>query len=155
MGNKTPLITPFLMLTAGTIASIIMYVRGFEFNTMLWILLIVLVIFYIIGDIARYLYASVRPRIIPAANIDHTLLDALMNGEQMSGNVVAVADGKNVDTSEDSTEELSADGFMSEESEGYSDEDDYSEESEGDSEEEGYSEEELGEYEDEEFTDEN
>lgn len=143
MGNKTQLITPFLMLTAGTIASIIMYVRGFEFNTMLWILLIVLVIFYILGDIARYLYASVRPRVIPAANINRELLDALMNGEEISGSVVAVADNENTDTGEDFSEELSADGLMSEESE------------ESDSDEEGYSEEELGEYEEEEFTEEN
>lgn len=143
MGNKTQLITPFLMLTAGTIASIIMYVRGFEFNTMLWILLIVLVIFYILGDIARYLYASVRPRVIPAANINRELIEALMNGEEVSGSVVTVADNENTDTGEDFSEELSADGLMSEESE------------ESDSDEEGYSEEELGEYEEEKFTDEN
>lgn len=152
MGNKTPLITPFLMLTAGTIASIIMYVRGFDLNTMLWTLLIVLIIFYIIGDIARYLYATVRPRVIPVANIDHELLEALMNGEEISGNVVNVTDSEGTDMgAELSEEQLSADGFMSEESEGYSDE-------------EGYSEEELGEYEEdntdsydseEEFTDEN
>ena len=118
MGNKTPLITPFLMLTAGTIASIIMYVRGFEFNTMLWILLIVLVIFYILGDIARYLYATIRPRVIPTANINRELLEALMNGEEISGNVVAVQDREDTNTGEDVSEELSADGFMSEEMEG-------------------------------------
>lgn len=152
MGNKTPLITPFLMLTAGTIASIIMYVRGFDLNTMLWTLLIVLIIFYIIGDIARFLYASVRPRIIPVGNIDRELLEALMNGEEISGNVVNVTDSEGTDMgAELSEEQLSVDGFMSEESESYSDE-------------EGYSEEELGEYDEEdtdsyaseeEFTDEN
>lgn len=149
MGNKTQLITPFLMLTAGTIASIIMYVRGFEFNTMLWILLIVLVIFYIIGDIARYLYASVRPRVIPVSNINRELIEALMNGEEISGSVVAVADSENMNAGGDFSEELSADGFMSEESS---------------FDEEGYSDEELGEHEEgdtdsyhseEEFTDEN
>lgn len=149
MGNKTQLITPFLMLTAGTIASIIMYVRGFEFNTMLWILLIVLVIFYIIGDIARYLYASVRPRVIPASNINRELIEALMNGEEISGSVVAVADSENRNAGGDFSEELSADGLMSEESS---------------FDEEGYSDEELGEHEEgdtdsyhseEEFTDEN
>ena len=36
MGNKTGLITPFFMLLAGAIASIIMYVRGFDLTTMLW-----------------------------------------------------------------------------------------------------------------------
>ena len=70
MGNKTGLITPFFMLLAGAIASIIMYVRGFDLTTMLWGLLIVLVVFYIIGDIARYLYASIRPRIIPSGDLE-------------------------------------------------------------------------------------
>jgi len=140
MGNKTQLITPFLMLTAGTIASIIMYVRGFDLNTMLWDLLIVLIIFYIIGDIARYLYASVRPRVIPRANINQELVEALMNGENVTGNVVAVADGEGTQAGEAFSGEFSADGLMSEEH-AY------------DSDEEGYSEEELGGYDEEENTD--
>ena len=70
MGNKTSLITPFFMLLAGAIASIIMYIKGFDLTTTLWGLLIVLVIFYIIGDIARYIYASIRPRIIPTGNLE-------------------------------------------------------------------------------------
>ncbi len=70
MGNKTGLITPFLMLLAGAIASIIMYVRGYELTRMLWGLLIVLLIFYVLGDIARYLYAPIRPRIIPTGDLD-------------------------------------------------------------------------------------
>ena len=75
MGNKTRLITPFFMLLAGAIASIIMYIRGFELTRMLWGVLIVLVIFYIIGDVARYLYSSIRPRIIPATDIDKMLAE--------------------------------------------------------------------------------
>ena len=120
MENKTGLITPFLMLTAGTIASIIMYIRKFDLNRMLWGLLIVLVIFYILGDIARYLYASVRPRIIPSGNLDEMVEKAKKNGD-LTGSVVAFADGEKADEGEDSLEELSADGFMSEE-EGYSEE---------------------------------
>ena len=120
MENKTGLITPFLMLTAGTIASIIMYIRKFDLNRMLWWLLIVLVIFYILGDIARYLYASVRPRIIPSGNLDDMVEKAKRNGD-LTGSVVAFADGEKANEGEDSFEELSADGFMSEE-EGYSEE---------------------------------
>lgn len=76
MGNKTGLITPFLMLLAGAIASIIMYVRGYELTNMLWGLLIVLLIFYILGDVARYLYASIRPRIIPTGDLEQMVQEA-------------------------------------------------------------------------------
>lgn len=88
MGNKTGLITPFFMLLAGAIASIIMYVRGFDLTTMLWGLLIVLVVFYIIGDIARYLYASIRPRIIPTGDLEMMVQKAKQNGD-LTGSVVA------------------------------------------------------------------
>ena len=70
MENKVKLITPFLMLLAGAIASIIMYIRHFDLFTMLWVLLLVLVIFYVIGDIVRYIYESIRPRIIPDMDED-------------------------------------------------------------------------------------
>ncbi len=119
MENKTQLITPFLMLTAGTIASIIMYIRKFDLNRMLWGLLIVLVIFYILGDVARYLYASVRPRVIPTGDLAEMVEKAKRNGD-LTGSVVAFADGF--------SEELSADGLMSEENAGYSAEEGYSEE---------------------------
>lgn len=125
MENKTGLITPFLMLTAGLIASIIMYIRKFDLNRMLWGLLIVLVIFYILGDIARYIYASVRPRIIPSGDLAAMVEKAKLSGD-LTGSVVAFTDGEK--TGEDSLEELSADGFMSEEHAGYSDEEGYSEE---------------------------
>lgn len=69
MGNKVRLITPFLMLLAGALASVIMYIKKYDFNSMLWTLLIVLLIFYVIGDIVRYIYALIRPRIIPKVDI--------------------------------------------------------------------------------------
>ena len=68
MGNKVKLIKPFLMLLAGSLASIIMYIRKYDFYTMLWVLLVVLVVFYIIGDVVRYIYAAIRPRIIPSTD---------------------------------------------------------------------------------------
>lgn len=122
MGNKTGLITPFFMLLAGAIASIIMYIRGFELTRMLWGLLIVLVIFYIIGDVIRYIYASIRPRIIPTYELDKMVQAARKNGD-LTGSVVAF-EGDGQDNAE---EGVDADGFMSEDtennySEGYSDE---------------------------------
>lgn len=117
MGNKTGLITPFFMLLAGAIASIIMYVRGFELTTMLWGLLIVLVIFYILGDVARYLYASIKPRIIPVGELDKMVMQAKKNGD-LTGSVVAFADQEQ----DQMQEGMDADGFMADNTEGYSDE---------------------------------
>ena len=84
------LITPFLMLFAGAVASIIMYVRHFDLYTMLWVLLVVLVIFYIIGDIVRYIYESIRPRIIP--DMDEELML-----ERPEDNIVAKEEGEDED----------------------------------------------------------
>ena len=106
MGNKTGLITPFFMLLAGAIAAIIMYVRGFDLTTMLWGLLIVLVVFYIIGDVARYLYASIRPRIIPTGDLEMMVQKAKQNGD-LTGSVVAFAN-------DEQKEGMDPDGFMSE-----------------------------------------
>ena len=119
MGNKTGLITPFLMLLAGAIASIIMYVRGYELTRMLWGLLIVLLIFYVLGDIARYLYASIRPRIIPTGDLEQMVQEAKKNGD-LTGNVVAFANEEQNDM-----EGMVAGGFMSEDADGYSDEEIY------------------------------
>ena len=111
MGNKVRLITPFLMLSAGAIASIIMYIRGYEFERMLWILLIVLLIFYVIGDIVRYLYASIRPRIIPDENIGTVVMGSFNEGK--GGIAFAEAEddsaeaGENTYSSEDGDEEYS------------------------------------------------
>lgn len=113
MGNKTGLITPFFMLLAGAIASIIMYIRGFDLTTMLWGLLIVLVIFYIIGDIARYIYASIRPRIIPIGNLEIMVQKAKENGN-LTGSVVAFANDEQKDM-----EGMDAGGFMSDDAENY------------------------------------
>lgn len=70
MENKTKYITPFIMLFAGALAAIIMLVKQYELYRMLWTLLIVLVVFYVIGDVVRYLYASIRPKIIPVDDLD-------------------------------------------------------------------------------------
>lgn len=133
MGNKTGLITPFLMLLAGSVASIIMYIRNFEFYTMLWVLLIVLLIFYVIGDIARYLYATVRPRVI--SDIDYAGIEHSMQNSEDEGSVITRdnIDDEMSDGSLDEDKELDLEGFVSDKSaeeasdeenldEGYSDE---------------------------------
>lgn len=103
--SKVRLITPFLMLFAGALASIIMYIKKYDFYTMLWVLLIVLVVFYIIGDIVRYLYASALPRVIPQEDID-AIMTNLENGileEDMAGESAEVAE----DAAEEEKSELS------------------------------------------------
>ena len=49
MKKKRRLLAPFLMLLAGAIASITMYVMQYELRKMLGLLLLILVLFYIVG----------------------------------------------------------------------------------------------------------
>ncbi len=126
--SRVKLITPFLMLFAGAIASIIMYVRKFDFYTMLWTLLIVLVVFYIVGDVARYLYTLVMPRVLPAADID-----------------AIIANLEKIEAESTEAEEAEADGEVNVDEE----------EALEDSSEEDESVEESAEYEEEEYTEEN
>lgn len=68
--DKVKLITPILMLFAGSLASVIMFLKKYDLYTMLWVLLVVLIVFYVIGDVTRYLYMSVRPRVLPQDEIE-------------------------------------------------------------------------------------
>jgi hypothetical protein len=101
MDDKTRFITPLLMLFAGAVSSIIMYLRGYEFTKMLWILLIVLVIFYFIGDTARYIYSGIRPRIIPEADYSEMEKIARSSFTQEDNNVKSADDEKNEEYEED------------------------------------------------------
>lgn len=65
--SKSRFITPVVMLFAGALSMIIMLIKQYDLYRMLWTLLVVLIVFYIIGDIARYLYSTIRPRVIPAS----------------------------------------------------------------------------------------
>lgn len=67
MENKSRFITPGIMLFAGAVSMIIMMIRKYDLYRMLWTLLVVLIVFYVIGDITRYIYNTIRPRIIPAS----------------------------------------------------------------------------------------
>ena len=97
--GKVRLITPFLMLFAGALASIIMFIKKYDLYTMLWVLLIVLIVFYVIGDIARYLYMSVQPRVLPQGEIEDMI--AMMN----SGVVEMNAEEEEVTAKEEYSEE--------------------------------------------------
>lgn len=138
--NKTKFITPTLMLIAGAVASITMFMKDYELYTMLWVLLIVLIIFYIIGDVVRYIYASVRPCILPQSPDLENIL-AKMNGQE----------------AEDEDEVVEKGADPSDEAD-YSDEQEINEQENNEDSQENESYEEFGEsYEDynEEYTDEN
>lgn len=124
MGNKTGLITPFIMLLAGSLAAIIMYIKEYEFTRMLWILLVVLIIFYIIGDIVRYLYASVRPTVVPDVDIKEAVVVAKARAEGF-----LAEDGTIIEHDEDAVE--FKDSELDEASESSDMTDDFSEETSG------------------------
>lgn len=52
---KRKLIPPFLMLFVGAIVSILMLIQGYEARTMLMVLLGVLIVFYIIGHLLKWM----------------------------------------------------------------------------------------------------
>lgn len=54
MSDKQRLLAPIVMLLAGAVASIAMFVKRYELKNMLLILLLVLVSFYIIGLVFAY-----------------------------------------------------------------------------------------------------
>jgi hypothetical protein len=118
MEDKTRFITPLLMLFAGAIASIIMAVRGYELTRMLWILLIVLIIFYFLGDTARYIYSMIRPRIIPEADYSEMEKMVRENLEQ-TGNVEEITDDKEAVEDGTLTDEEGVAGTDSDEMESY------------------------------------
>lgn len=127
MGNKVKLITPFLMLLAGAVAAIIMYIRDFELVDMLWVLLVVLLVFYVIGDIIRYIYSAIRPRIIDQ-DIDYSdFIPLSIFDDNESGNVRAYEDDEKVNQESFSASGLPADedddaGYTEEDLQEYSDE---------------------------------
>lgn len=66
--NKVKMITPMIVLTAESFAVVTMYIKKYDLYKMLWILLVVLIVFYLIGDAVRYTYMRIRPRVIPEAD---------------------------------------------------------------------------------------
>lgn len=50
---NTKNIPPLITLSAGLIAVVSMYIRHYELHTLLWILLLVLIVFYIIGLLVK------------------------------------------------------------------------------------------------------
>lgn len=59
--RKAKLITPFIMLLAGLVTSLAMYLKHYPLTKMLIILLVVLIIFFFVGDTFRFVYEKFRP----------------------------------------------------------------------------------------------
>lgn len=129
--RKAKLITPFFMLLAGAITSVILYVRGVDFLTMLLTLLIVLLVFYVIGDVIRYIYEMVQPRVI-AMDVVSFFVDE--NGNPVEGtdeeqSIVILPEDKNVAediaTETETQDEADEEAFAEED---FAEDDEYSEE---------------------------
>ena len=54
MSDKRRLLAPIIMLTAGAIASITMFIMQYELGKMLGTLLLILVLFYLLGSVFSY-----------------------------------------------------------------------------------------------------
>lgn len=54
MRKRIKLIPAILMLMAGAITSIICYILKYEVVTMLWVLLVAMILFYMFGDVIRF-----------------------------------------------------------------------------------------------------
>lgn len=121
--SKARLITPFLMLFAGALASIIMFIKKYDLYTMLWVLLIVLIVFYVIGDVARYLYMSVKPRVLPQTEIED-MISMMNNGLLEKSEEEASEETEEADSEEEAQEfDMNEEYSMDEESvEEYTDE---------------------------------
>ena len=57
MSDKRRLLAPIVMLTAGAVASITMFIMQYELGKMLGTLLLILVFFYILGSVFAYVLA--------------------------------------------------------------------------------------------------
>lgn len=64
--KKRKLIPPFVMLSAGAIVSIAMFVLRYKTKDMLIILLCVLVVFYIAGELIKWMFDRFEAQIIEA-----------------------------------------------------------------------------------------
>lgn len=129
--RKAKLITPFFMLLAGAITSIAMFAKGVDFLTMLITLLIVLLIFYFIGDVIRYIYEMVQPRVI---GIDDSLFMIDENGHVVE-RLAQTEDADEEETADEADAEVMADAESETEAdietfaeEDFAENDEYSEE---------------------------
>lgn len=108
-----------MVFNGGMLASYVVVSNILGLNNSIWALILPLacsafsVTIYIIGDIARYIYASIRPRIIPTGNLEIMVQQAKENGN-LTGSVVAFANDEQKDM-----EGMDAGGFMSDDAENY------------------------------------
>lgn len=71
--NKTKYIVPLIVLFAEAIAAILTVIYEYDLDKMLWTLLLVFIIFFIIGDIVRYIYSKIRPTVIPLTAVQNMI----------------------------------------------------------------------------------
>lgn len=131
--RKAKLITPFIMLLAGLVTSIAMYLKHYPLTIMLEILLAVLIVFFFVGDTFRFVYEKFRPEeleedigkdgsekeIIADDDVEeeyHPQEDSeLADDNEQDVDQMQDDERKEADSDEDATGETSEDDFQEEE----------------------------------------
>lgn len=78
---KRKLIPPFLMLSAGAVCSIAMHLNYYETNQMLTILLVVMIVFYIAGNLFTMMLNIFDKKNQPEEEIQEEAIEEIISGE--------------------------------------------------------------------------
>jgi lipopolysaccharide export LptBFGC system permease protein LptF len=82
--RRRRLIPPFVMLLAGAVVSIAMRLFRYETRTMLIVLLIVLVVFYLVGEVIKYMLDQFEKQIEENKAKEGEVIEKELSGEATS-----------------------------------------------------------------------
>ncbi len=82
--RRRRLIPPFVMLLAGAVVSIAMRLFRYETRTMLIVLLIVLVVFYLVGEVIKYMLDQFEKQIEENKAREGEVIEKELSGEATS-----------------------------------------------------------------------
>ena len=82
--RRRRLIPPFVMLLAGAVVSIAMRLFRYETRTMLIVLLIVLVVFYLVGEVIKYMLDQFEKQIEEKKAREGEVIEKELSGEATS-----------------------------------------------------------------------
>lgn len=82
--RRRRLIPPFVMLLAGAVVSIAMRLFRYETRTMLIVLLIVLVVFYLVGEVIKYMLDQFEKQIEESKAREGEVIEKELSGEATS-----------------------------------------------------------------------
>ena len=82
--RRRRLIPPFVMLLAGAVVSIAMRLFRYETRTMLIVLLIVLIVFYLVGEVIKYMLDQFEKQIEENKAREGEVIEKELSGEATS-----------------------------------------------------------------------